>query len=96
MRSWIRVILESLAIVGKPGHDECEKCGRVEEGKYLLMFYRWYETFPKPPVQYQFFCRRCLWLMRIYAWIGMSIFFLIFLAGLATYIWAKLSVPPGS
>lgn len=47
--------------------DFCERCGEFGAGKSLWMFQQ--EWLPRK----EFYCRRCLRIMRIYAAIGFSL-----------------------
>ena len=51
----------------------CERCGEYSEGRSKTMVYRVMETFPASPLVQQFFCDRCLRIMRWYAVAGFFI-----------------------
>lgn len=51
--------------------DHCERCGQHAPGRRKLMFYRALARFPEPPIAREFFCFRCIRIMRIYATIAL-------------------------
>jgi len=60
--------------------DYCSRCGAFGPGQRRWMFYKF-------GIEREFHCLRCMRIMRIYAWIGFSILFVI-VAGLsAATIW---------
>lgn len=50
--------------------DHCERCGEYGPGVRKWMFYSLLANFPDSPIARQFFCHRCVRIMRIYAIIG--------------------------
>ena len=52
------------------------------------MFYRPLERFPQPPIAREFFCNRCIKIMRIYAVIGFTLIGIVVAAIVGFSIWA--------
>jgi hypothetical protein len=63
-----------------PGVDYCTRCGELDGGKRQWMFHS--DTIAK-----EFYCWRCLRIMRIYAWIGLSLLFVILGAAIGAVVW---------
>jgi hypothetical protein len=65
----------------QPAADHCKQCGELAPGKAQWMF-----DSDEPSVK-EFFCDRCLGIMRIYAIIGFSLLGLLLLAfGIAVWV----------
>ena len=74
--------------MSKTTTGECDRCGETAEGRYKWMIYRWFETFPDPPVARQFFCYRCLRTQRAYGLIALGVFVVgVGLAAAAIFWW---------
>jgi hypothetical protein len=72
--------------MSRPDEDYCTRCGEVARGKRQWMFYS-----SVLPVK-EFFCDRCLGVMRVYAIIGFSLLGLLLLAfGIAVWILGVLA-----
>jgi hypothetical protein len=67
----------------------CERCGEYREGRSKLMIYRLLERFPASPITRQFFCYRCLRVMRIYATIGFSLLSILLGSLVVAVIWVR-------
>jgi hypothetical protein len=63
--------------------DHCARCGEFGSGGQRWMFYN--NSFPAR----EFFCRRCLRRMRIYAWIGFSLLFSLVAVLSGAVIWLR-------
>lgn len=59
--------------------DHCDRCGRFAEGRRQWMFHQ-------DRIGREFFCVRCQKILRIYAWIGLSLL-MILLAGFCATVW---------
>lgn len=71
---------------------ECDRCGQVAEGAHRLMIYK--RPFPMPPeVAWEFFCRRCLRVMRIYAIVGFSLVGIVVAGLVAVTAWLVFRGP---
>ena len=70
----------------------CERCGEYREGRSQLMIYRLLERFPASPVARQFFCSRCLRVMRIYAFIGLSLLTIIVGSLIVAVLWIRFGL----
>ncbi len=79
--------------MSEPTEDICNRCGEQGAGTRKFMFYRWYETFPRPPVAREFFCFRCQRVMRVYAIIGFTLLGCLVLAILVATLWV-MSLSP--
>ncbi len=77
----------------KADEDYCERCGELKHGKRKLMFYRWEGRFPQSPVARQFFCYRCLRIMRIYAAIGFCLLAVLVGSLVIVTLWARQLYP---
>lgn len=62
--------------------DICERCGEFGEGKSLWMFHQ--EWLPRR----EFYCRRCLRIMRIYATIGFTLLGAVVTSAFVAAWWA--------
>ncbi|MFK7789776.1 MAG: hypothetical protein AB8C95_09830 [Phycisphaeraceae bacterium] len=68
------------------GH--CERCRKFAVGRMRWMFYQPLERFPESPIVREFFCNRCIKIMRLYAVIGFTLVGIV-VAGIAgVTIWA--------
>lgn len=67
----------------------CERCGEYSEGRSKLMIYRLMERFPTSPVARQFFCNRCLRVMRIYAFVGFSLLATLLGSLIVAVLWVR-------
>jgi len=74
--------------------DECDRCGRVTTGRYKWMRYGWATMMTTgSPLEREFFCFRCLRIMRIYSVIGFSLLGLVVAAFVAMTIWLIYFTP---
>ncbi len=62
--------------------DECWRCGEWAEGKWGWMFHQ-----GEPA--YEFYCRRCRRVFRVYAAIGFTLLGLLLLAGGVAVVWLR-------
>jgi hypothetical protein len=67
----------------------CERCGEYREGRSKLMIYRLMERFPASPIARQFFCNRCLRVMRIYAFVGFSLLVILLGSLIGAVLWVR-------
>lgn len=67
----------------------CERCGEYREGRSKLMIYTLLARFPAPPIARQFFCYRCLRVMRIYAIVGFSLLAMLLLSLTVAVLWVR-------
>lgn len=74
---------------------ECDRCGRIGTGRYQWMYHiPWISMLlTGAPIEREFFCFRCLRIMRIYAVIGFSLLGLVVAALVATTIWLVYFMP---
>lgn len=73
---------------------ECDRCGRIATGRYKWMRHGWGTMIRTgAPIEREFFCFRCLRIMRIYAVIGFSLLGLVVAAIAATTIWLVYFMP---
>jgi len=70
----------------------CQRCGRQGEGRTKWMVHRFAESFPESPVAEEFFCNRCLRMMRIYATIGFSLLAVLVGALAGVTFWLRLGL----
>ena len=69
--------------------DYCERCGELREGKRRWMWHRWRVYHLQSPLNEEFYCFRCLRIMRVYSIIGLSLFAIIVAVIIAATIWAN-------
>ena len=67
----------------EPDADFCASCGELTSERKQWMFYN--HSLPAR----EFYCTRCLGRMRIYAWIGFSLLFVIVAALSGAVIWLR-------
>ncbi len=67
----------------------CERCGEYREGRSKLMVYRLMARLPESPIAQQFFCNRCLRVMRIYAFVGFSLLAMLLGSLLIAVLWIR-------
>lgn len=79
----------------EPHEGTCERCGEVREGRSQLMIYRLMERFPEPPIARQFFCHRCLRVMRWYAIVGYTLLALLLGGLVAGVLWIRFGLNGG-
>ncbi len=74
---------------------ECDRCGRIGTGRYQWMYHiPWISMLlTGAPIEREFFCFRCLRIMRIYAVIGFSLLGLVVAALVASTIWLVYFMP---
>lgn len=75
-----------LSVVGKceamPVEEHCERCGNFGEGDWRWMFHQ------GPPTR-EFYCVRCLKILRIYAVIGFTLLGLLVTALAGAILWIR-------
>ncbi len=67
----------------------CERCGEYRDGRSKLMIYRLMGRFPASPIARQFFCNRCLRVMRIYAIVGFSLLAMLLGSLVVAVLWIR-------
>lgn len=70
----------------------CERCGVHAPGKFRLMVYSWnwyWYWLLRSPVRREFYCYRCLRVMRIYSVVGLTIFGIVIAAIVGLTIWLR-------
>ncbi len=77
----------------EPTEDHCERCGRLAPGRRKLMFYRLLERFPESPIARDFFCFRCIRIMRLYAIIGFTLLAVVIGAIIVAVIRTTATMP---
>ena len=70
----------------------CERCGEYREGRSKIMVYRLMERFPAAPIARQFFCHRCLRIMRFYAVVGFSLLAILLGVLSVSVLWVHLGL----
>ncbi len=73
--------------------DHCERCGRFGPGGRRWMFYHMLSRFPQPPAAREFYCHRCIRLMRLYSVIGLGLLVIV-LAALVVVVIQTISAVP--
>jgi len=76
-----------------PIEDHCERCGHFGPGVRRWMFYHVLSRFPQPPVAREFFCFRCIRIMRVYAIIGLALLAIVIGALVIGVIRATSAIP---
>jgi hypothetical protein len=67
----------------------CERCGMYREGRTKIMVYRVLEKFPASPIAKEFYCNRCLLVMRVYAIVGLGLVLSMLGILLLVFIWIR-------
>lgn len=70
-----------------PEEDICERCGKYGAGRRQLMLYPWWYALFGEYSRRQWFCTRCLWIMRVYAVVGFLLLAILVSGLMGVSIW---------